>query len=354
VDGDGNWTMNCFACHGGQVGGEVIPGLPNSNYALQTLTEEIRATKLRLGKRLSRMDVGSLVMPLGTTVGTTNAVMFGVALMAYRDSELNVYPDRFPPRMVHHDMDPPPWWHFRKRKHIYADGFAERGPRALMQFMLVNENGPERFREWEKDFQDVYAYLMSLSPPRYPFEIDEALAALGEAAFERTCAECHGTYGTEWTYPEKTVPIDEIGTDRVRLDALSVPHRANYARSWFAHFGKQITVEAPSGYVAPPLDAIWATAPYFHNGSVPTLWHVLNPDERPVVWKRASMDGYDRQKVGHEATVLSDMPRPLPDVKTRRHYFDTRRFGKSASGHLFPDELTAEEKRAVLEYLKTL
>src|SRR5262245_19579320 len=39
VDEEGNWTMNCFACHGGKVAGKVWPGLPNSHYALATLTE---------------------------------------------------------------------------------------------------------------------------------------------------------------------------------------------------------------------------------------------------------------------------------------------------------------------------
>ena len=42
-------------------------------------------------------------MPLGTTRGTSNAVMFGVALMARRDADLNVLPPGFPPAMVHHD-----------------------------------------------------------------------------------------------------------------------------------------------------------------------------------------------------------------------------------------------------------
>jgi hypothetical protein len=38
----------------------------------------------------------------------------------------------------------------------------------------------------------------------------------------------------------------------------------------------------------------------------------------------------------------------------RRRYFETRRFGKSNAGHLYPNDLSDEEKNAVLEYLKTL
>ncbi|HND53710.1 MAG TPA: cytochrome c, partial [Pirellulaceae bacterium] len=195
VGGDGQWTMNCFACHSGRVAGRVVPGLPNAHYALETLTEETRTVKVNVGKTLSRMDVGSVFMPLGTTDGTTNAVMFGVALMAYRDADLNVYVDRPVPKMVHHDMDAIPWWHFRKRDMLYIDGFAPRTHRGLMQFMMIRQNGPEKFREWEPDFKDVYQFLMELRPPKYPYPIDIELAASGEAAFNRVCAECHGTYG---------------------------------------------------------------------------------------------------------------------------------------------------------------
>src|SRR5690348_11337911 len=83
-DGKGGWVMNCFACHGGKIAGRVIPGAPNSLYALETLTDEVRATKLRLGKPLAHMDLGGAAMPLGTSIGTTNAVIFGIVLLTYR------------------------------------------------------------------------------------------------------------------------------------------------------------------------------------------------------------------------------------------------------------------------------
>ena len=46
VDPQGNWSMNCLACHGGKVAGKVIPGLPNSHTALQTLSEDIRRPRV--------------------------------------------------------------------------------------------------------------------------------------------------------------------------------------------------------------------------------------------------------------------------------------------------------------------
>jgi len=358
VDAQGSWTMNCFACHGGTVpdgkgGSKVWPGAPNSQFALQTLTEETRLIKPELQKPLSRMDLGSVFVPLGSTNGTTNAVMFGVVLMAYRDADLTLHKDRPLPKMVHHDMDAPPWWHFKRKKMIYIDGFAEKGHRGLMQFMLVPQNGPEKFRIWERDFRDVFEYISSIEPPKYPYSIDAKLAERGRVAFNRICADCHGTYGAGGIYPEKTVAIDEVKTDPVRLNALTPTHRDAYGQSWFTHFGKLKNINEPTGYVAPPLDGIWASSPYIHNGSVPTLWHVLHPTQRPVVWRRLG-DAYDDQRVGPRIETFDELPSDVTEGWQRREYFGTRAFGKSAAGHDFPNALSEDEKRAVLEYLKTL
>ncbi len=357
VDAEGRWTMSCLACHQGQVRGVPIPGVPNSTYALETLTEEVRAVKIRQRKPLGHMDLGSMFLPLGTTVGTTNAVIFGVALMRHRDAELAIV--RKPPRfdLPHHDMDAPAWWHYAKRKSLYVDGFAPRGHRILMQFLLVEQNGPEKFREWEAEFRDIEAWIAALEPPPWPGSLDRELAARGERVFRAACVECHGTYGPGGRYPERLVPIAEVGTDRVRLDSLSASERRALNDSWFGHFGADAVAlrdrEEPRGYVAPPLDGVWATAPYFHNGSVPTLWHVLHPAERPVVWRR-STTGYDDERVGLEIEAFADLPAGKLRPAERRRYFDTRKPGKGAAGHDFADALDDAEKRALLEYLKTL
>jgi hypothetical protein len=358
VDEHGQWTMNCFSCHGGEVVGQVYPGAPNRKFALSVLTSEIRATKLRLGKPLARMDIGSLVIPLGETTGTTNAVMFGVVLMHLRDADLNVHREHGLPPMVHHDMDAPAWWNFHKRPRWYIDGFAQSGHRGLMQFALVEENDGAKFREWEPGLREIHAYLQSLRPPTYPDPIDRDLAAEGARVYAAHCSECHGVYRQqggriEHDYPSRRVPLKVVGTDHVRLTALTPTARELYAESWFAEYGRQETVTDPEGYVAPPLDGIWASAPYFHNGSVPTLWHVLNPAERPIVWKPLE-EGYDGERVGLKFDAVDRIPASETDIAARRRYFDTRRFGKSAAGHDFGAALDANEQRSVLEFLKTL
>jgi len=354
VDQRGVWTLNCFACHGGQVDGQVVPGLPNNRFAFATITDEVRLTKVLLGKPLTRNDLSSALFPLGTTRGTTNAVNFGVALLALRDADLNVVSGRSPGQFVHHDLDAPPWWHFSKKEYLYLDGFAPKGHRGLMQFTLVPQNDAQSFRDREDDFREVYNYLMSLEPPKYSGQIDAQMANAGRLVFDRNCAECHGTYGDNPNYPERMVPIDEIGTDRARFESLSGSRRQSYVDSWFNHYNdKKNGITEPDGYVAPPLDGIWASAPYLHNGSVPTLWHLLRPGERPKLWKHPATASYDHQRLGIKFEQLEKLPTSLTPA-LRREIFDTSQPGKSAAGHDFPAALTEAERISLLEYLKTL
>lgn len=352
---DGGWAMNCLACHTGRVAGKVILGAPNTWYALQTLTEEVRAVKYELGKPLTHMDKGSLVYPLGGSDGTTNAVMFGQILLAYRDPDLTFQRDRELPNLTHHDADAIPWWHYKRKTRIYVDGFAPKSARALMQFLLIPRNGPDRFAEWESDYRDIEAWITSLEAPKYPWAVDQDLAPRGETLFNKNCAECHGTYGKDGKWPEKIIPLDVVDTDPVRLQALTVAGRQKYEASWFCDFGCQPTIDDPGGYVAPPLDGVWASAPYLHNGSVPTLDELLNSKSRPTVWHRTSQEDYDQQRIGFVIERLADVPREVKDdPRDRRRYFDTRLQGKSACGHTFGDHLSEAERRAVIEYLKTL
>ncbi len=356
-DGRQGWAINCFACHSGKVAGEVIAGVPNSLYAMQTLREEVRAYKFAQGTYTAK-DVAATMFPLGGSNGTTNAVMFGVALSALRDQDFNLREPEAIPRLVHHDMDAPPFWNVKKKTRLYIDAFAPSDHRALMQFAMIPENSGERLRSWEDDFRAIYAWILECESPQYRWPINQQLAGTGRKIFNQNCAQCHGTYGDQQagekdTYPNRVVPIDEIGTDRVRFDALTRDHKQSYANAWIAREA-QIPVEVDSpGYIAPPLDGVWASAPYFHNGSVPTLWHVLHPESRPTVWKR-SIDGYDTQRVGLEVESLEAIPASVRDGHERRKFFDTQRFSKSAAGHEFPNALNEDEKQAVLEYLKTL
>lgn len=307
-DGRGGWVMNCLSCHAGKVAGRVIPGLGNTHLNLQTLVEDVRRTKLKLLKPLSHLDLVSAKLPLGISRGTTNSVVFGIVLGNYRDADMGVHLDApAPPQLLHHGMDAPALWNVRHKTQLYCDGFAPKNHRILMQFMLLPTNGLGTLKSWEPAFRDILAWIESLEPPAYPWPVEMQQAEHGRLVFNQHCARCHGTYGQERRYPERTVPLKVIGTDPVRLRALTPKHRRWIKEGWMSRYGKDPTRVAPSGYVAPPLDGIWATPPYFHNGSVPTLWHVLRPNRRPPIWTR-SEDGYDRTRVGLDIREFESLP----------------------------------------------
>lgn len=352
VDADGGWHMSCLTCHAGQVAGRTVPGLPNAHLALQTLVDESRAAKRLLGRLPRLADLAASLVPFGETVGTTNAAVFSIALLQWRDIHMNLTLPRRLLRLPHHDLDAPPWWHYARRTHLYVDGFGKKHHRTLMQFMLDPTNDRDALLRHEDAFRDIAAYLETLEAPAYPFPVDEALARRGERVFGAACASCHGTYGEGGHYPNRLVPIEVVGTDSVRLQAITPAERALYARSWLTGYDPTGVRTDPGGYVAPPLDGIWASAPYLHNGSVPTLWHLLHPDSRPTVWRRHPT-AYDPNRVGLVSDVAEDRP-PSEDAHESRGWFDTRGRGKSAAGHTFPARLTLAERRALLEYLKTL
>ena len=97
------------------------------------------------------------------------------------------------------------------------------------------------------------------------------------------------------------------------------------------------------GYQAPPLDGIWATAPYLHNGSVPTLATLLKSSDRPTRFYRPPSTGfehYDQANVGWKFEVPSGSTDTPPSSEKSRSLFDSSRFGLGNGGHTFGDALS--------------
>ncbi|MGD2113800.1 MAG: cytochrome c [Acidobacteriota bacterium] len=188
----------------------------------------------------------------------------------------------------------------------------------------------------------VEEFILDAPVPPYPFEIDEELAATGEPIFQANCADCHAIGGAR---TGSVIPIDEIGTDPHRMDSWtqeSVDAYNSYADDYpwsFTHFQKN------EGYNAPLLDGVWLRAPFLHNGSVPTLTDMLEPPEnRPAVFWRG-YDVYDQERIGFVSQG--------EDAERYGWKVDVSVPGNSNSGHLFGTDLPQEEKRALIEYLKT-
>jgi len=344
-------TNDCMICHGGSILGKSYVGLGNSTLEIQAMFEE-------LGKASG--GNGKLPFTFGRVRGTSEAGAMAVFLLSFREPDLKL---TFKPLDLglRDDLieDVPAWWLLKKKKTMYHTGTTPaRSVRSIMQFMLTPLNSAEVFDREEATFRDIQAYLLSLSAPKYPNPIDHGLAAKGEPIFNKTCAKCHGTYGPDGSYPNKIVPIDVIGTDRNRFEGFSRKVGEHYNKSWFAHEkGDGYQVTEPIGYQAPPLDGIWATAPYFHNGSVPTLYHVLNSRTRPRIYTRSfrtDAEAFDTVKMGWKVQVLEQAPAAEMTPYQRRRIYDTTRPGQGNGGHTFGDDLSEEQRQAVIEYLKTL
>jgi mono/diheme cytochrome c family protein len=353
-DGKGGITNNCFSCHGGKVAGKTIPGSGNTHVDLTALTTDLAKLRALDAGRDPNTVKSGLPFVANYHKGFTNAVIFEVLNWVQANPDVMLKVGMNPKLLAHHDMNPPAWWTTKRKERLYTDQFAPKTPRQNMPF--ARGRGPEGWEaKWhalEPDFVHIYQYIEELEVPKYPFEIDTDLAAKGNALFVKTCAECHGSYGPDGEFPNVIVPIEDIGTDAVRLTAVPKDDRIWNNKTWLQYGGKYPVWEESEGYLAPPLDGVWASAPYFHNGAAPTLTAVMNPSDRPKVWKR-SENGYDKVNVGLEVEVFDSVPEGLSDRQRRMHY-DTSHFGNTNTGHTFPDTLDADEKIAVIEYLKTL
>jgi hypothetical protein len=177
-------------------------------------------------------------------------------------------------------------------------------------------------------------------------------ARRGEALFLDHCAVCHRA-GNGAAYP-----ADRMGTDSNRARVLSVEGKALLIENFRAAIPKDYEATAADGttykpadltpdeivndrarpdhqgYVAGPLDGLWARAPYLHNGSVPTLRHLLAPrnpeSRRPQAFVRGVVD-YDPLHIGFAwdpkavGAGIADAPTAI--------IFDTGWDGASNLGH---------------------
>ncbi len=235
----------------------------------------------------------------------------------------------------------------------------------LARFVEPSGISGETVRGWDDEFQSIFAFIDGLEAPVYPGAIDSELAAQGQGLFNASCARCHGHYdGSGPAYASKRIDAGVIGTDALYPTALDQSFRDSLVG--FLTEGPDGTqvdiasdVVADEGYVAPPLQGIWASAPYLHNGSVPTVEHLLHyelrmdlEDRGVHAWVADDVDAYDHEGLGLAARFLGAKEHVARRFDHRVR--SSKRRGMSAGGHDFGEALDGAERRAIVEYLKTL
>jgi len=358
------FSGNCYTCHAGFIDGQYIEGLggldqdfsKNRALFLKLLDTRVK-TKYKKGSKeraayeiFSKINKEAMNYIVTPFKGVNPAFRLEEAYIMRRNPD-----DLTLKEGSNYEMDKrytlasdvPPWWHLKKKNGLYYNGMG-RGDytKLLMQASTQGIQDSTEARAIQQHFIDVLAYIESIEPPKYPKEIDPALAKKGKRLFNRKCSNCHGTYGEKETYPNKLVSLSEIKTDPYYARNFSTKKHLSdwYNESWYGQSTPVSFVEPEDGYIAPPLDGIWATAPFFHNASVPSIEGVLNSKKRPTYWKKT--DKYNYKKIGW---IYEEKQKA-----TNKKIYDTTLPGYGNQGHYFGDQLTEGERGAVIEYLKTL
>jgi hypothetical protein len=242
-----------------------------------------------------------------------------------------------------------------------------------------------------RELREIEDWLKTLKPPKWPAAfppIDRDAAEAGEAIYRARCASCHPLIEDG-----NIARLDDAGTDRATWDDFFLGERPSgklegaFTNVFNVTESTKIGAEAdaptmlrnavigaivggwkepppddlskiafqprrraaatpggppPAMYKARPLDGIWATAPYLHNGSVANLDDLLRPASERLKSFTVGTRTFDPARVGFR----TDAPGfPTLDVSAP---------GSSNAGHEYGADLGDDDRRRLLEYLKTL
>ena len=209
-----------------------------------------------------------------------------------------------------------------------------------------------------------------IASPAWPEEvlgaIDQEKAARGKAIYTTrkfgatdgnsyTCLDCHLSHESQF------FPLSVAGTDANRANNFLVPVNGKslagtimdtsqpIAKATWAAQGVPFDPRRPdewqetNKYIPRELDGVWATAPYLHNGSVPTLYHLLLPAAQRPGSFHVGHRAFDPKQVGYEVSVAEPV-----------FTFDTTSDGGSNKGHEFGTGLPDAKRWELVEYMKTL
>lgn len=385
-DGTQLLTINCLLCHAGVVNGQVVAGLGNSH-----INQSQPGNHLTRGDNFGPYGVWRLGAKL------EDPAEKGLQLAKGKTELLKLFRSvRLAP------VDPQPWWlmKYKTKDYWYADAGPYDAASFSINFTTPHDKMNEYHAEHVKVVATALAFARETQAPLFPDRLDADLVQQGADLFHgrvkpqnktgfRTCKNCHGSYEKEATHGDLSQPghwIVDYNYSHVIRNVQTDPAYNQVIRKFqplVDHFNKlqtyydkqgtpelmpTVSVPAKDGYVAPPLVGIWASAPYFHNGSVPTLESVLNSKLRPEIWERPNddMHAYDLSRVGMQyrdvtreefeqsAAAAAGKVFLAKEAADHSARYDTTEYGHGNKGHTFGDSLSPAERLAIIEFLKSL
>jgi hypothetical protein len=358
----------------------------------------------RLGA-LKTMQIVSESMKLGTLDGYGRADAFGVGrnelFGGFHTNEFKAGMNAVPPDAP---VSFPHLWGMRHTSWFQwganTNSVVERNIGQSLGVGALYEPGTYRTTARLDHLYAMETLAYKLTPPKWPEDIlgpvDRAKAARGQALFNRTCALCHETYAKIGSLNEyQLFALDVVGTDPSTavnfermvmtaegprpfglaafevvtkvMNAYFAEHHISEAqqRKWqqidergkpdfrvpLRDYEKFPDTKNRGVYRAKTLKGIWATAPYLHNGSVPTIYDLLLPvEQRPKTFKLGTRE-YDTRKLGY----VGDGPRFVTPPNMQPFVLDTHALGNWNTGHewWFYAQLTDENRYEIIEFLKT-
>lgn len=375
-------VLGCTGCHSGRAAGILVPGLGN-----KTIDPFSIGKTLKKAQGVWQHFIAKKIKTNPDYAYVNNKAMQFAEILA--DEEISnltrgLVPDSVIKTFFYRDTNTPYgseidrtqvkvpslWGFAEKRKvGVFADGSlnSDNYSWAFGAELMASDSGDHLRASMPKLKHVVDNVIGNLLPPEYPFEINKKLAERGRPLVEKNCFSCHGPHQRDpegfpiFGTPE-LIPQDLVNTDPQRLD---------YGNSIWVDLAEKGSLKDiikfnrfffGFGYYAPKLWGIWSRFPYLHNGSVPTLYHLLVPQqERPEVFSME--DAGEAYRYDHLYGGLTTFRNPAMigaqiynAEKGDRNLYWIERPEHSNQGHYFDfmKEWTYDDRMAVIEYLKTL
>jgi hypothetical protein len=390
-------TFSCAACHSADLFGVKVIGLTNrfpraneffrlGKKAAPLVNAHLFQALFKLGPEERKMFQNSKAALQSTgvkepqTLGLDTSLAQVALSLARRNQDeyataspvFSTFPRQQPLDQKIADSKPAVWWNLKYKTRWLSDGSVVQGNPILTNF-LWNEIGRgsdlKQFEGWlnqnEKLIKDLTSAVFASEAPRYidffpHHKINIELAKKGETHFKQNCQACHGVYEKDWSttlttkvwYHKKT-PVIDVGTDPGRYEGMG--YFAKELNQLKISKTMKTIVEAQKGYVPPPLVGIWARYPYLHNNSVPSLCALLSsPSSRPTKYVAGpAVDketDYDHDCLGYPEVAHA----PEAWKKNPDYWYDSQKEGLSNQGHAKGIDLSSQEKKELIEFLKTL